>query len=312
MKEWSLYFQNEEFLAKSRFLIMNRDMRPMIADWLGLRPGIKVLDVGCGTGEYTFYLGEAVEQADFTGVDLDGRFVEAAAGKAAALHTKNRFHFVQGDALHLPFEDDTFDLVVSQTFLVNIPDYMGALREMRRVCRTGGIVASCTAAGLPPISEAGEYPIYYRGWKSTYDRLYRKAWDMYEKLSPVSEWNAGVNPGKVQQAFVSAGLTDITTYPVGGFFSLSNPTISDEEKRRYLELDYLAETKKLRLWFETVREARDYFTEAEVMEFELAAEAKKGALTAAIGENRIWEWQAVTMLLILGKNPKETETAWVF
>ena len=238
------------------------------------------------------------------------QLVEAARSRASDFGNDNSFQFMQGDALQLPFDDGTFDLVVSQTFLINIPDYRGALQEMKRVCRPGGLVASCTAARIPAVEEAGQYPAFYRNWKPVYDRLFRKAWDMYGKLSPISGRMSGVSPTKVQRIFVDAGLIDVTTYPIGGFFSLSNPTISDEEKKRYLELDYLAETKKLRKWFETVPEAKEYFTEDEVREFEAAAAAKRDALTAAVGENRIWEWQAITMLLVLGTNTGRQSAGW--
>ncbi len=310
MNEWSDYFQNEEFLAKSRYLIMNRDMLPLVARWLRLMPSSKVLDVGCGSGEFTFYLAGETKDVCFTGLDLDRQLVEAARSRASDFGNDNSFQFMQGDALQLPFDDGTFDLVVSQTFLINIPDYRGALQEMKRVCRPGGLVASCTAARIPAVEEAGQYPAFYRNWKPVYDRLFRKAWDMYGKLSPISGRMSGVSPTKVQRIFVDAGLIDVTTYPIGGFFSLSNPTISDEEKKRYLELDYLAETKKLRKWFETVPEAKEYFTEDEVREFEAAAAAKRDALTAAVGENRIWEWQAITMLLVLGTNTGRQSAGW--
>ena len=310
MNEWSDYFQNEEFLAKSRYLIMNRDMLPLVARWLRLMPSSKVLDVGCGSGEFTFYLAGETKDVCFTGLDLDGQLVEAARSRASDFGNDNSFQFMQGDALQLPFDDGTFDLVVSQTFLINIPDYRGALQEMKRVCRPGGLVASCTAARIPAVEEAGQYRAFYRNWKPVYDRLFRKAWDMYGKLSPISGRMSGVSPTKVQRIFVDAGLIDVTTYPIGGFFSLSNPTISDEEKKRYLELDYLAETKKLRKWFETVPEAKEYFTEDEVREFEAAAAAKRDALTAAVGENRIWEWQAITMLLVLGTNTGRQSAGW--
>jgi len=310
VNEWSDYFQNEEFLAKSRYLIMNRDMLPLVARWLRLMPSSKVLDVGCGSGEFTFYLAGETKDVCFTGLDLDGQLVEAARSRASDFGNDNSFQFMQGDALQLPFDDGTFDLVVSQTFLINIPDYRGALQEMKRVCRSGGLVASCTAARIPAVEEAGQYPAFYRNWKPVYDRLFRKAWDMYGKLSPISGRMSGVSPTKVQRIFVDAGLIDVTTYPIGGFFSLSNPTISDEEKKRYLELDYLAETKKLRKWFETVPEAKEYFTEDEVREFEAAAAAKRDALTAAVGENRIWEWQAITMLLVLGTNTGRQSAGW--
>ncbi len=302
MNDWSLYFQNAEYLAKTRYMLMNREMLPLVIKWLQLEPGTKVLDVGCGSGEYSFYLAGEAKEAEFTGLDMDSDLIRAAQLRAEESGEGERIRFLQGDALRLPFEDGVFDVVVSQTFLINIPDHEGALWEMKRVCKKGGFIASSTAASLPIVTEEGEYPSFYMNWKKPYDRLLRKAWEMYEALSPVSSWVRGLGSTKIQRAFVNAGLGNIRTYPVGGFFSLSNPTVSEEDKKRYLEMDYLAETKKLRTWFEQVPEAKHYFTAEEVAEFEAAALAKKTALTAALGENRIWEWSAVNMLLVIGTN----------
>lgn len=110
-----------------------------------LKPGARVLDVGAGTGDLA---AEALRQrpealvvgCDFTlPMMLRGR---AKPGRA-------RIRWVGGDALRLPFPDETFDAVVSGFVMRNVADLDLALREQARVVRPGGRVV-CLEAVRPP------------------------------------------------------------------------------------------------------------------------------------------------------------------
>jgi len=84
-----------------------------------------ILDVGCGTGELTRVLAsEANADAKVVGCDVDTALLAVARE-----HTP----VVAGDACRLPFADDSFDLVVCQALLINLPDPVAALREFVRV-----------------------------------------------------------------------------------------------------------------------------------------------------------------------------------
>jgi ubiquinone/menaquinone biosynthesis C-methylase UbiE len=83
----------------------------------------RVLDVGAGTGELTAVLREETP-GEVVALDADARLL--------AETTSPR---VRGDATRLPFADDTFDLVVCQALLVNLPDPVAAVREFARVSR---------------------------------------------------------------------------------------------------------------------------------------------------------------------------------
>ena len=85
----------------------------------------RILDVGAGTGELTRVLQEG-SNAAVVGIDADRGLLEHAPAEAEIL---------QGDAVRLPFTDDSFDLVVCQALLINLPDPMAAIREFVRVSR---------------------------------------------------------------------------------------------------------------------------------------------------------------------------------
>ena len=95
-----------------------------------------VLDVGCGTGEIIDRLAAKYPQAQFVGIDLEEAHLERARARCARFGSRVRFQ--TGDALALPFPDQQFDLVVSRHVVQAIPDAPRAVREMRRVLRSGG------------------------------------------------------------------------------------------------------------------------------------------------------------------------------
>ncbi|HSP16457.1 MAG TPA: methyltransferase domain-containing protein [Thermoanaerobaculia bacterium] len=95
-----------------------------------------VLDLGCGTGEITARLAEKFPRASFIGVDLEQAHLARAAARCAALGPRVRFE--AADALALPYEGGTFDLVVCRHVLQAVPDPASVLAEIRRVLRPNG------------------------------------------------------------------------------------------------------------------------------------------------------------------------------
>lgn len=111
-----------------------------VADTLGLRPGERVLDAGCGSGAATVHI------ADEFGVQVTGLTispVEAGQGrvKASESGVADQVRFEVGDYHSLPYPDGSFDAVVAFESLFNAMDLNKALLEFRRVLRPGGRVA---------------------------------------------------------------------------------------------------------------------------------------------------------------------------
>ncbi|MEU9103325.1 methyltransferase domain-containing protein [Streptomyces xanthophaeus] len=107
-----------------------------------LRPGLSVLDVGCGPGTITADLAELVAPGGrVTAVDASADVV-AQARAYAAERGLDGVEFATADVHALDFPDDSFDVVHAHQVLQHVGDPVRALREMRRVCRPGGIVAA--------------------------------------------------------------------------------------------------------------------------------------------------------------------------
>lgn len=104
-----------------------------------LRPGLDLLDVGCGPGSITVDLAELVAPGRVRGVEI----TDAPLGRARQLATERgvAVEFAVDDAYQLSDADDSVDVTHAHQVLQHVSDPVAVLREMRRVTRPGGVVA---------------------------------------------------------------------------------------------------------------------------------------------------------------------------
>ena len=96
-----------------------------------LRPGMDLLDLGCGPGTITVGLAAAVAPGTAVGIDREPRRPDEAPSGLT---------LVTGDVCELPFPDAGFDAIYAGTLLQHLPDPLAALREARRVARPGAVI----------------------------------------------------------------------------------------------------------------------------------------------------------------------------
>lgn len=117
---------------------------PWVAKQLPLQRGNRVLDIGCGPGWFwASTVGAIPEELDLTLSDLSPGMVHEAMARCQNLPFAN-VRGQQADARALPFEDGSFDTVVAMHMLYHLPDSAGAIAEMFRVLKPGGILAVTT------------------------------------------------------------------------------------------------------------------------------------------------------------------------
>jgi len=105
-----------------------------------LRPGMRLLDVGCGPGSITRGLAERLAPGLVVGVDLS-RETLAAARQDAADRGLTNLLYEEGSVYQLPFPDASFDVAYAHQVFQHLREPGAALREMLRVVRSGGLVA---------------------------------------------------------------------------------------------------------------------------------------------------------------------------
>ncbi len=136
-----------------------------------LRPGMTLLDVGCGAGSITVDLAERVAPGRVVGLDTSAEALLRARDLAAERAVP--VEFLLGDALAVGLPDDSVDVVHAHQVLQHLADPVAALREMRRVCRPGGLVAARDADYAAMVWWPQEPAL--QAWRELYCRVSRAA-----------------------------------------------------------------------------------------------------------------------------------------
>jgi len=158
----------------------------------GVRPGQRALDVGCGTGALTTALAELLQPENVSAVDPSEPFVEACRKRAPGVEV------VVAAAESLPFADSAFDVTLSQLVVNFMRDTEAGVREMARVTRPGGVVASCVW------DYAGEMTLLRSFWDAAHDVDPSGAADADE--AAVMRW---CREGELAELWRSSGLEDV-------------------------------------------------------------------------------------------------------
>jgi ubiquinone/menaquinone biosynthesis C-methylase UbiE len=180
---------------------------------LNLRPNLKVLDAGCGSGAITRMMAKAVYPETIVGMDIDPVFIEEARKMATSKAVEN-IRFELGNIDAMDYEDGAFDLTYSRFVLAHVNDPVRSVSEMKRVTKKGGYVAASDIeddimTGYP------EVPMFWDLWKKNGMRAAR----------------LGVNRHigrELYSIFNKAGLSSISVHPMPFYATAANPDVLKE------------------------------------------------------------------------------------
>lgn len=130
-----------------RFQLEAAYQEPLLASQVAtgltqIGPKARILDCGVGNGSLSIALDGILKgPVDYHGIDTSAEMLVQA--KSMMLHAGLRSHLKQADVLSLPYDDQSFDVVMAAHVLEHLPDPQRALKEMIRVLKPGGIVFLC-------------------------------------------------------------------------------------------------------------------------------------------------------------------------
>jgi SAM-dependent methyltransferase len=176
-----------------------------------LRPGLSLLDIGCGPGTITADLAELVAPSQVIGLDAADDVIAQATAYAAERGVAH-LRFEVGDLFHLPYPDGAFDVIHLHQVLQHLADPVAGLTELRRVLADGGVLAA-RDSDYGAFSWAPADPVLDR-WLALYFEITRR-----------NGHDAAIGPKLLGHAH-AAGFTDVSV-------SSTTWTYADPESRAW-------------------------------------------------------------------------------
>lgn len=181
---------------------------------MNVQKGQHALDICCGTADWTIALAEAVgPDGKVIGLDFSENMLKIGEKKVKD-HKLNQVTLIHGNAMALPFEDNSFDYVTIGFGLRNVPDYLQVLQEMHRVLKPGGI-GVCLETSQPEMFGFKQlYYFYFQHIMPLFGKIFAKSYEEYSWLQE----SARDFPGMKELAgmFQKAGFANVSYKPYSG------------------------------------------------------------------------------------------------
>lgn len=185
----------------------HKQWRKNVMKRMHIQQGMNTLDLCCGTGDWAFALSKEVgETGDVIGLDFSENMLKVAM-KRQESNAGEPVSFIHGNAMELPFKDNSFDVVTIGFGLRNVPNYMHVLKEMFRVLKPGGI-AVCLETSQPTLIGYRQlYYFYFKFIMPLLGRIFAKSYKEYAWLHE----SAKNFPNKqiLKQMFEQAGFENV-------------------------------------------------------------------------------------------------------
>ena len=213
-----------------RYLESKPWLNELYTSFLDIKPGQKIVDIGCGPGDFTRQLARLSNQkATILGIDSNEKSIRAAITDTKKARLSRCVSYKVGDVYKIPLEDGYADLTCCRTLLMHLTEPLKAVKEMARVTRTGGSVV---------VLEGGKMGAFYDSNDEEYSMLAERAYEAWingiRKLEG-KEFKIGE---KLPGIFQKAGLSEIKAEIQADAWLHSDPRRRLSDVKAELRFDY--------------------------------------------------------------------------
>lgn len=182
---------------------------------MDVQKGATALDVCCGTGDWTISMAEAVgSTGKVVGLDFSENMLSIGKEKVKNLSLQN-IELIHGNAMALPFEDNSFDYVTIGFGLRNVPDYFQVLKEMHRVVKPGGKVVCLETSQPTLIGFRQMYFLYFQYVMPMLGKIFAKSYNEYAWLHESAKDFPGMKELKAMYEKVGFQPVQVKAYTGG-------------------------------------------------------------------------------------------------
>lgn len=179
-----------------------------------VKPGSTAIDICCGTCDWTISLARASGKGKMVGLDFSQNMLNYGKLKIEKEGLDEQVTLVQGNAMALPYEDNSFDYATIGFALRNVPDLRQVLQEMERVVKPGGLVV-CLELSKPmwqPFKAI--YYFYFQRILPLLGKLFAKRHEQYKWLPESLKTFPDLN--QLAEIYREIGLRNVRAYPLTG------------------------------------------------------------------------------------------------
>lgn len=181
---------------------------------MNVQPGETAVDLCCGTCDWTIALAQASVTGEIVGLDFSQGMLEVGAAKVSKHGLNKQIKLVQGNAMNLPFADNSFDYATIGFGLRNCPDFLQVLKEMERVVKPGGKVV-CLEVSKPDWQPfKALYNFYFGRILPLVGSLVAKRFQEYKWLP--ESLKVFPDAKELVKLFERAGLKQVQAFPLTG------------------------------------------------------------------------------------------------
>lgn len=208
---------NYDFMNDITSFRTHKLWRKKTMEKMRIKEGSTALDVCCGTADWTIDLAKHSKTGKIIGLDFSENMLNIGEKKVKTEQLDNQIELIHGNAMDIPYEDNTFDYTTIGFALRNVPDIEKTLSEMMRVVKPGGKVVSLEISKPKNKIWRKLYFFYFYKIVPILGKVFVNSYEQYSWL-PTS-LTKFPEQDELAEAFRKVGLEDVEIYPLLGGIS---------------------------------------------------------------------------------------------